>query len=242
MTNHFQCIIVDDEQDAIDLLAARLGIFYKHIEIARKCTSWEEALHLIQTQHFDIVFMDISLPGKNGINLLKLVPGFDGEIIFVTAHDEFALSAFELSASGYILKPIDDMALMHAVDKALERIRDKRLAQPHTGGANYKIGVPNSTGIDYISAQDILYFETVKGYTKVVTKTTEILSSFSIGKFKAVLKNDFYQVHRSYIVNLHCILRYNSSGEIVMQDKKHIPLSKNVKDAFLSLFNTVSIK
>lgn len=242
MNTNFHCIIVDDEQDAIDLLTARLNLLYKNIEVRNKCTSWEDALDIIKTQQFDIVFMDISMPGKNGINLLKLIPEFVGEIIFVTAHEEHALKAFELSASGYILKPIDDIALSHAIDKAIERIIFKQLAKSEGYRENPKIGVPNSAGIDYINIDDILYFEAMNGYTKVVTKDAEIVSSFSIGKFKAVLNNSFYQVHRSYIINLHCILRYVSSGDIIMQDKKVIPLSKNFRDEFLSLFNTVSIK
>lgn len=244
MNNSFRCIIIDDEQDSIDLLIARLQLLFSNIVVTGTYLKWQEALQALRADEADLVFMDINMPEKNGLELLKLVPETNAEIIFITAHDEYALSAFRVAAAGYVLKPIDDVELSATVHKAMERLQHKKLARQHQAGIqSVKIGIPNNKGIDYINMQDIQYFETVQGYTKVVTKDTDILSSFSIGKFKAILDDAyFYQVHRSYIVNLNYIRRYKSTGEIVMQNNKEIPVSKNFRDDFLSVFNTLSNK
>lgn len=239
MKNQLRCIIVDDEQDAIDLLSARLQLLFKEIIIAGTYLQWQEALPVLRSGQPDIVFMDISMPEKNGLDLLRLVPEINAEVIFVTAHEQYALSAFRLAASGYILKPVDDVELSAAVSKAAERLRHRKTAS----GRPVSIGIPNHKGIDYVRMEDIQYFESVSGYTRVVTTDTDIFSSFSIGKFKAIANTDyFYQVHRSYIVNLNYIRRYLSSGEVVMQNDKEIPVSKNFREDFLSVFNTLSSK
>lgn len=241
--NSFNCIIVDDEQDSIDLLAARLSLLYRNIRISGTFLSWESALEAMRSNRADIVFMDISMPGKDGISLLRLVPQIEAEIIFVTAHEEYALYAFEFSTSGYVLKPLNDMELSVAVNKAMERITYRRLANPHAGSAQaVKIGIPSAEGIDYVNEDSIMYFEAVNGYTRVVTTGGELLSSYSIGRFKANLGNRFFQVHRSYIVNLNYITRYLSAGIVVMENHKEIPLSKHVRDEFLNLFHVVKNK
>ena len=190
----------------------------------------------------DIVFMDISMPGKNGLELLKLAPNLKSEIIFITAHSEYALNAFKVSASGYIMKPIDDADIVIAVDHAMERIKYKKMAKEKPDiGPKPKIGIPNYNGIDYVAMDDILYFESVNKCTNVVLKDKEIISSYHIGRFKVLTEGHFfYRVHRSYIVNLNCIVRYESSGILIMSNKREIPISKSEKDDFLKIFDIVS--
>lgn len=238
MKSNIKCIIVDDEQDAIELLSARLDMLYKNLEIAGCYTTWQAALNALQTIKPDIVFMDISMPGKNGMDLLRLVPMTEAEIIFITAYEEYALKAFEFNTSGYILKPIDDEELAHSVDKAINRTRNKRneeVQQP------VKIGIPDSKGVTYVNITDIQYLEAVSGYTRVVLYDGVLLSSFNLGKFRTVIQsNIFFQVHRSYLVNLNAISRYKSTGEIVMRDQTEIPVAKSVRQEFLNLFSMVS--
>ncbi len=241
MTNNFTCIIVDDEHDAIELLADRLAHLFKNITILATYTKWEEALDALRRQNCDLLFMDISMPEKNAIELLKLLPGLDSEIIFVTAHEDYALDAFAFNVSGYILKPLSDTDLSSAINKAIQRVVTKRLAKPATAQANMlneKIGITNKQGIDYINVQDILYLESVNKCTKIVTDKGSYTSSANIGNYKNLTTRfPFFQVHRAYIINLNCILRYESSGLVIMSNKKEIPISRNVKTEFLKFFN-----
>ncbi|RYD57587.1 MAG: response regulator transcription factor [Sphingobacteriales bacterium] len=245
MKETYTCILIDDEPNAIGLLDASLKELFSEIEVKATCTDWASAMKTLRSTPFDIVFLDISMPGKNGIDLLKLMPTLESEVIFVTAHHEYAIEAFKLSACGYILKPIEDAELVQAVNKAIEHVNNKRLAQQLKNGAAAAspsiIGIPNNKGVDYVKAEDIFYFEAVNKCTKVVSRHAEILSSYNIGRFKEAVEGlGFFQVHRSFIVNMHHIRRYVSSGDIVMDNSKEIPVSRYAKDEFLKQFSIVS--
>jgi two-component system, LytTR family, response regulator len=244
MTNNFTCIIVDDEPNAIELLIDRLGKLHKNITVTGTHTFWEDALNALRTQQCDLLIMDMSIPGKNGMEILKLLPKLECELIFVTAYEDFALDAFAFSASGYVLKPVDDSELSAAVNTAIERIQHKRTSrQIQNMGAQVsdKIGISHNNGIDYINVNDILYLESINKCTKIVTASSEHLSSLNIGKFLNLTHtHSFFQVHRSYIVNLNSILRYESSGLIIMSNKIEIPVSRSIRNEFLKIFSSIS--
>ena len=242
MANKYSCIIIDDEPQASELLIDSLKILYPNIEVINTYTSSAAALNALRTTQCDLVMLDITMPGKNGLDLLKLAPDLKSEIIFITAHSEYALTAFKFSPTGYILKPIDDADIVQAVDKAIERIKYKKLAKQGTEiNLSPKIGIPNNKGVDYVNVNDIIYFESVNKYTKVVLASKVFLSSYNLGKYKLLIEGHlFYQVHRSFIVNLNCISRYESTGVLIMSNKKEIPVSKNERENFLKIINTVS--
>jgi two-component system LytT family response regulator len=246
MTPDIKCIIIDDEAKAIDVLQDRLNILFPNIEISGTYSEWKKGLEVLRTSHVDIVFMDISMPEKSGIDFIKLFPEMKFQVIFVTAHSEYALDAIKFSAAGYVLKPIDDYELSFAVNKAIDRIKGNNQSQQpfipsSTQNSKLKIGIPNLKGIDYLDADEILYFESVNKYTKVVTSDYSIVSSYNLAEFKKLVDDrSFFQVHRSYIVNLSCIKRYETSGTIIMDDNMQIPVSKTIKTEFISVFNKIS--
>lgn len=246
MLPEITCIIIDDEQKAIDLLVHRLSILYPNINILGKYTEWSKGLEMLRTRRVDLLFLDVSMPEKTGIDLLKLIPNITAQIIFITAHSEFALDAIKLSAVGYVLKPIDDYELSFAINKAIDRIKSRNSIMATATANNNannpsKIGIPNPKGIDYLNIEDILYFESVNKYTKVVTKTFSVISSYNLAEFKKIVNsNDFLQVHRSFIVNLHHIKRYETSGMLTMDDNMQIPVSKNFKTEFTTAFSKIS--
>lgn len=242
MSQAHKYIIIDDEPKAIELLKKRLSILFPNLTCYETYTDWAGAIEPLRKELVDVVFLDISMPEKSGIDFLKLFPDRDFEVIFVTAHSDYAIDAIKLSAVGYILKPIDDNELYYAVTKALENttsISESNITDK--GGNVLKIGVPNVNGIDYIKPEDILYFESVNKYTKVVTKSYSVVSSYNLGEFKKVINNDsFFQVHRSFIVNLHHIRRYEAAGTVIMDDNMQIPVSKNSRSEFHEIFGKIS--
>lgn len=246
MSPEIKCIIIDDESKAVELLHERLQILFPTITVVGLFTEWKKALEVLHKNEVNLVFMDISMPEKSGIDFLKLFPEMNFQVIFVTAHSEYALEAIKFSAVGYVLKPIDDYELSFAVNKAIERIKGvneaKRPFVPETVQAGpLKIGIPNLKGIDYLNASEILYFESVNKYTKVVTKTYSIVSSYNLAEFKKLVDDSsFFQVHRSYIVNLHSIKRYETSGVIVMDDNMQIPVSKTIRTEFIAVFSKIT--
>jgi len=243
MNHSFTCIIIDDEEYAIGLLSESIKGLYSNIKIVGAYTTWKDGLEALRTIKADLLFLDISIGGKNGMDILKIVPGLESEIIFVTAFSEYALEAFRYSATGYLVKPVGDSDLSNAIDKALERIKNKKLAKQHPNAAAHihsKIGIPSGKGINYYNVADIIYFEAVNNYTKVVTQNTELISSYNIGKYMQLLEGmPFYHVHRSYIVNLNYVTRYEASGIVIMQNKKEIPVARNFREDFLKLFTSM---
>ena len=238
MTDLFSCIIVDDEPMAIELLMEQLSHLYKNIRITATCTGWEDALYQIRENSVDLLFLDISMPGKNGIDILKLLPPIDSEIIFITAHEQYALEAFNFSASGYLLKPVSDIDLSRVIDRALIRVRNKRSAHDNSNTNENKIGIPNRNGIDYINTSDIIYLESVNKCTRIVTIAKEYMSFSPLTKFMTLTSNyAFLQVHRSYIVNVNNISRYEASGLIIMSNKQQIPITRTFKNDLLSRLN-----
>jgi len=240
MNRNFTCAIVDDERDAIDLLSHRIMQLFSNITIAGEFMHWQDALTALRDNKYDLLFLDISMPGKNGLDLLKLLPGLDCEIIFVTAHDNFALKAFSFAASGYILKPIDDMELSAAIIRSMERIVNKTLAnqsQKPPSMAAEKIRIPGKHGVDYVNVSDVLYLESVNKCTQIAALNAKYLCATNLGQYKYLADGKiFFQVHRAFIVNLNFIARYESSGVIIMKDKKEIPVARNIRHDFLKLF------
>ncbi len=242
---NYSCIIVDDEEYAIGLLAESISGLYNNIEIAGKYTSWDEGLEAIKASKADILFLDVSINGRNGMDILKMVPNIDMEIIFVTAYSEYALEAFKYSATGYLVKPVGDKDLSIAIDKAIERIKNKKTAKLNTGTplASNKVAIPSGKGVNYFDVNEIIYLEAVANYTKVVTRSSEILSSANIGKYSYLSDGyPFFAAHRSYIINLNCVVRYESPGIVIMTNKMEIPLSRSVREDFLNRFNNINTR
>lgn len=242
--NKYECIIIDDEPDSIELLTDTITELYSNISIKGAFSNWKIALEALRTIQFDILFLDISMPQKNGLDLLKLAPELGCEIIFITAYAEHAVDAFGFGAAGYILKPIDNAIFVKTVNNAIARINNRRLAianrKDNTNPLLHKISIPNNKGVDYINVNDVIYFEALKRHTKVVEKTRELYSSNNIGKFRELVSDfTFYQVHRSFIVNLNHINRYDSIGMLTMSNGATIPVSKNMRDTFLTAFENV---
>lgn len=237
-TNHYKCLIIDDEPKAIELLTDSLHSINRNIAIENTFATWPEAFNAIRAFDYDLIFLDIYLQGKNGMDLLRAIPGIRSEIIFVTAHSGYALDAFKFMTSGYLLKPVNEIELAATVDRAISRIQYKKQIQPNTEQLmNMRIGIPDTKAINYIAIRDILYLEAWKSYTKVITVNQEILSAYNIGKFKEILPRPcFYQVHRSFIINLEHVSRYENVGNVVLDNGKELPVAKSVRAQLQSHF------
>lgn len=237
MPNNYTCIIVDDEPKMCELLEDTIMELYNNIKVLGKYNNWKAALEALKNSPPDILFTDISMPEKTGFDLLELLPELDCQIIIVTAHSEFAIDAFNFDVCGYLLKPVSHKALSNAINRAIKHIKNKTEASTPV---SKKIGVPDASGIQYVNIEEIVYVETLNRYTKVVTTNSEIISSYNIGKYHESLNDDFFfQIHRSFIVNLNHVMRFDSGGYVVVRTGKEIPVSKKNKDEFLKKFDRV---
>jgi len=122
---NYTCIIVDDEIAAIKLIQNKVNKYFDNITILDSIQEPEEAINVILGKRPDFIFLDISMPRLNGFELLKKIPNINFEIIFTTAHNDYAVRAFEFSAVAYLLKPIIDNLFVSAVNNCLQRLIDK---------------------------------------------------------------------------------------------------------------------
>jgi len=239
-------ILVDDEFTALKGLQQKVEKLFPEITVVGAFQKPKEALKAIQQKNPDILFLDIQMPGMTGFELLSALNELHFQVIFVTAYNEYALKALKQSAVDYVLKPVDDYDLKHAVSKALEGIAQKQQSESNEKLIHIlseaitntnKIIVPTSKGLSFIPQQEVFHIEGYEGYTKFhLIDKSEILSSYNLGKFEKALGNIFFKCHKSHIINLEKVRSFENEGYLVLENDYRVPISKANRKIFLNLF------
>lgn len=246
-------IIVDDEIKGVQALQYLLKRNCPAVEIVATCNDARLAHTEIIRLKPQLVFMDISMPDKSGLELIRELPGVDFQIIFVTAHIEYSIEAFKFSAIDYLLKPVDEMALTDAVARAESRIRagllNKNLEtllhnlQHQKNGSDMKISIPSVRGFQIVLVNDIICCEAENSYTIFhLTGGQKIIASKTLLEYEILLDNrPFLRVHKSYLVNLQHIKEYKhgDGGKIVLSNMLEIAVSRRKKDQVLELLKSM---
>ena len=241
-------IIVDDEINAREFLEKMLiRYFPDKFVVLERCKNVDEAIIAIEKYNPELIFLDIQMPKKSGFELIKELNRINFEIIFTTAHSEFAIDAIKISALDYLLKPIDYIDLLGAIKK-LKKKRAKAkednnlrllIKNIDTGSTGYKnIAFPTESGFELIKLNSILYCVADNNYCKIVcldgTKTT---LSKSLKYVEESLPTDIFQrIHKSYLVNLNYISRFNKSNDLLVEltNGENLPVSIRKKEAFIN--------
>lgn len=241
-----KAIIIDDEERARNSLSTLLREFCPEVNVLAMAANVPEGVLLINKLRPDLVFLDIEMPDYNGFELLGFFREVDFEFIFVTAYNEYALRAFEVSAVDYLLKPVEIGLLQAAVDKARKRRfantmqqRIEVLRDAFAGDELRRIALSLSDGMVFVEVADIELLEADGAYTKVVQRDgTSILVSKKLKVFEDLLlhRPNFARPHRSYIVNLNRIRRYNRGESLLLMDNgTTIPIARDKKQEFDTL-------
>jgi two-component system response regulator LytT len=233
-------MIADDEKLAQEELAYLLKDF-EDIEIVGTAGNGLEAFDLVQKLEPDLVFMDVQMPGLDGLAVVRKLREKNDElphIIFTTAFDQYAVEAFRLEAMDYLLKPIERSRLEETLDRArrslLDRQRPALQDSPRLNPQRTKLLVRNANRNFIVDAQEMVYATIENGLITLVTATMEGHSNYkTIEELQANLDRDtFWRVHRSYLVNINKIKEvvpwFKSSFQLRMDDKKQteIPVSR----------------
>jgi two-component system, LytTR family, response regulator LytT len=241
-TSTISALLVDDEQLAREELSYLLKEF-PEVEVLATARNGLEAIKLIENLEPDVVFLDVQMPGLDGLGVIQKLrekniplPHF----ILATAYDQYALEAFRLEALDYLLKPIEKDRLALSVERALKTIGEKiRTALPEAlppkpGSQRTKLLVKSSNRNFIVDAQDVVYATIEDGLITVVATGVEGESNYrTIEELQSNLDPDtFWRVHRSFLVNIHRIREvipwFKSSFQLRMDDKKQteIPVSR----------------
>lgn len=226
-----KCIIVDDEP------IARKGITklvdqISQLELLDSFNSAEAAFEYIQTTEVDLIFLDIQMPGINGIEFAHSIPKHT-LIIFTTAYSEYALDSYEIDAIGYLVKPIDPAKFRKTVDKALTYhtlLLEEEKKNVETV-ENECIFVKSDRRFFKINLKDILFIEGLKDYVIIQMEGQRIVTRMNVKSIHDLLpKNIFLRINRSYIVNKNQIDSFDNNDVFI---KSHeIAIGNSYRDTF----------
>ena len=229
-----QCLIVDDEPLALDLIAGYVSKT-PGLAVAGKCSSAFEAMECLSKEKIDLIFLDIQMPGLSGLELSRSLP--EGpRVIFTTAFEQYAVEGFKVEALDYLLKPVSYPEFLTSVNKAK---RWFELTQQKTfQTSRNSIFVKTDYKIVQIDLNTILYIEGLKDYVKIYRENVEkpVLTLMSMKSLEENLpRNSFMRVHRSFIVNLDKITTIERNR--IVFGKTYIPISENYKEKFQKFVN-----
>jgi two-component system, LytTR family, response regulator len=218
-----KAIIIDDEPLARSIVREYLQT-YTSINVVAECTDGFEGMKAIVQHEPELIFLDIQMPKINGFEMLELIEN-PPAVIFTTAFDEFAIKAFELNATDYLLKPFSkerfDKAVQKYVDKSfIPSSRQVIETAAQSPGQQSRIVVKDGNKIKIILVNQIHYLVAADDYVKIVTAEGSFLKKRTMNFFEQSLSiYHFARIHRSYIVNTQLITRidaYEKDSHLVL--------------------------
>ncbi len=234
-------VLVDDEINALEALEWKLNRYIDDIQII-KCSSPIEAITVIQEEKPDLVFLDIDMPEMDGFTLLQKLSFTNFDLIFTTAHDEYALQAIKVSAIDYLLKPVDKDELITAVDKVVasrkgNQLEDKLQSLFSNLNKTDKINISADGKIYLLDRDDVIMLKSDKSYTTVfLIDDKEILVTKTLKEVeKKFAFPEFFRVHNSFLINVNHVREYLKSlgGELIMSNGMSASISRNKKAELL---------
>jgi two-component system LytT family response regulator len=251
-----KAVLVDDESNNISNLKFLLENDCSGIEIAGTAANAAEARKTIDSVNPDVVFLDISMPGETGFELLDSIPDRKFQVVFVTAHSEFALQAIKASAVAYLLKPVNIDELVAAVEKVKQRLNNKTglaeeqfllnelLQNIKNKEAPAKIALPQLGGYIFQDINQIISLQADSNYTIIHKKDMQkLVVTRTLKDFEDILdSNLFMRIHKSYIVNMSCVKEYSTAdgGMVKMEDGNVWSISRRQLDLFLQKMKNFS--
>jgi len=249
-----KAIIIDDEQHCIDRLQMLLDSHSESIQVAKSCASVTEGKEEIELLRPDIVFLDIQLHDKTGFDLLSQMKSIDFEVIFTTAFDNYAITAFKFSALDYLLKPIDKDDLAEAIKKLLKQtaLRDAsqrietlfhNFRREVEVGQSKRLAIPTMEGLVMVDVDKVIRLQSDSNYTHIfIMPNTKITTPKTLKFFEEILDSgQFFRTHKSHLVNLKYVVSYlkGKGGYIVLSEGSKLEVAVRRKDALLQKLNSV---
>jgi two-component system LytT family response regulator len=250
---NLRALIVDDEEFGRENLAYLLKQYCTEIDVVGMADSAAQARKLIVEEEPDVIFLDINMPGENGLSLMQSFENSDMQVVFVTAYDQYSLNAIKAGAFDYILKPIDIEELQQTVARLIKvfserqaRVREleqykqsfnslkdslTRRKQPE------KINIPHSKGIKIVNINDIIRLTADNNYTDIYLQGAQkLVVSRTLKDFEEVLDPEiFFRIHKSHIINIEHLKEYINeyNGYVLMSDGAKIEISRRRSSDFM---------
>ncbi len=209
-----RALIAEDEPMLADNLRSELSQLWPELEVCATASDGYGALRIIEREHPQVLFLDVQLPGLDGLELARLA-GPGAHIVFVTAFEHFAVRAFTEGAVDYLVKPLDPARLARAVQRVKARLEQTSVEPPHLAADRHQesaeaplrwLTVQQGRELQLIAVDDICYLRADHKYVAVVTADSESLISTPLKEMLARLDPGiFWQVHRGFVVNIKAV-------------------------------------
>lgn len=244
-------LLIDDDSNLRNGMKSLLARYAPEIRIIGEADSVETGVPMLLQNPPQVLFLDIHLGDGSGFDLLEEVNKkgkLNSQIVFITAHEQYAVKAFRFSALDFLLKPVDPEELQKVIGK-LKEVIDKNDNVAHIDLLlenirkkvdNFKrIALSNSDGIHLFEVSDIIRCESEDNYTKFYIKNSKpILISKTLKEYEELLtEHGFERIHQSHLINLAYLKSYikKDGGYVVMADNSNLPISQRKKDRLQEL-------
>lgn len=229
-----KCLVVDDEPLAINLLEKHIQKF-SQLTLKGSCWNAIQAFEILKNEAIDLVFLDIQMPGLNGIDFVKSLKE-KPSIIFTTAYRDYAVESYELDVIDYLLKPITFERFFKAVNKYFDRIENDSEKIQHIKDNEVEeassIYVNTNRKHTKVVFDNISYVESLKDYIKIYINEEVIITKEKISEFEKKLPHYFLRIHRSFIVNTQKITAFTQQD--IEIEEKEIPIGISYKKEVIS--------
>lgn len=252
-------VIIDDSQNAIDTLKAKLQKHCPHVAIKATFTNPKEAVNTIGLFNPDIIFVDVEMPELDGFEVIKQLNNCRAAVIFVTAYNHYAIKAIRANAFDYLEKPVDVKQLKETItrveekmltEKPLTTTNDQLIQQllqsvKQLQGQSTTLSLAVSEGVNVVKLSEIVHLESLSNYTKFyLTDGKQIVVSKTMGDYEELLlQNNFFRIHRSHIINLTQLRHFHKNNEawVEMKDGSKIEVSDRKRKELTDKLNTFSL-
>jgi two-component system LytT family response regulator len=242
--------IIEDEQAERENLKSIIGRFFSDMEIIGEATTVQDGLTLLRKSEPDIIMLDIELKDGNSFDLLKELETINFQIIWLTAHNEYAIRAFRVSAVDFLLKPYKTEDLIKAIMKAREQLLEQHYTEKinillrNTSRENIKqLVLQTSEETHVVRLDEIIRCESDNNYTTfILTDSSKILMSKPLKMYDEMLTGlGFYRVHQSHLINLQKIKKISRKkhGNVLMENQDVVPVSEGKYKGLISLLDRV---
>lgn len=241
---NLKCVVIDDEQHAIEVLTDHIAEM-PGLTVFKTFTSPVQALTEISVDdEIDLLFMDIDMPGINGLELAKNIREKAKYLIFTTAHPDYALQAFDVKSDQYLLKPISFAKFALGIDRILKK--EANAAKPTSKEADQVAALyikgDHKYAFSNIAIDEILYIKALQNYIQIITKSETHTTYLTLKEIeKALETHAFIRVNKSNIVAKSAIKKVD--GNIIrLVNNEMIQIGEGYKDAFFAYVQSSLLK
>ena len=251
-----KAILIDDDQNLREGMKGMLERFAPNIKIIGEADSVATGIEVMDTLKPQVVFLDIQLNDGTGFDILEQLAAKNGaiksNIVFITAHEQYAIKAFRFSALDFLLKPVDPEELQKVIVK-IESVLEKTNDYAHIDLLlenirkkvdNFKrIALSTSDGIHLFEISDIIRCESEDNYTKFYIKNSKpVMISKTLKEYEELLtEHGFERIHQSHLINLNYLKSYikKDGGYVIMADESHLPISQRKRERLQEILKTI---